>query len=201
MPSLFLVYNKCFTSYHAILAIWHSRCICTFVVLYGQDSTLWFSYTKSFKDAYVTGFWKTDWIVTLGLFYFIGPANVYTYTLHIHSAITRLGWLVCFSRASFANPVISWLRQWDSWGHYMEGMGLILTPVFRGDVSDAIQACLGLWLALLEPIANPNSPNRGFNLPPASHPSHPSIHWHLFSDFLPFHSPVKEKGKHGRMKG
>ena len=40
---------------------------------------------------YVTGFWKTDQIVRLGLFHFIGPANGYTYTLHIHSAITRLG--------------------------------------------------------------------------------------------------------------
>ena len=48
----------------------------------------------------VTGFWKTDQIVTLGLFHFIAPANGYTCTLHIHSAITRLGWLVCFSRAS-----------------------------------------------------------------------------------------------------
>ena len=39
----------------------------------------------------VTGFWKTDQIVTLGLFHFIGPANGYTCTLHIHGAITRLG--------------------------------------------------------------------------------------------------------------
>ena len=28
-----------------------------------------------------------------------------------------------------------------------------------------------------------------------------TIHQHLFSDFSPFHSPVKEKGKQGRMKG
>ena len=40
---------------------------------------------------YVIGFWKTDQIVTLGLFHFIGRANGYTCTLHIHSAITRLG--------------------------------------------------------------------------------------------------------------
>ena len=33
---------------------------------------------------------KTDQIVTLGLFHFIGPANSYTHTLPIHSAITRL---------------------------------------------------------------------------------------------------------------
>ena len=65
---------------------------------------------------YVTGFWKTDRIVTLGLLHFIGPANSYTCTLHIQSAITRLGWLVCFSKVSFADPVNSWLRQWDPWG-------------------------------------------------------------------------------------
>ena len=63
----------------------------------------------------VTGFWKTDQIVTLGLFQFIGPPNGYTHTLHIHSAITRVGYLVCFSGASFADPVNSWLRQWDPW--------------------------------------------------------------------------------------
>ena len=40
---------------------------------------------------YVTGLWKTDRNVTLGLFHFIGPANAYTHTLHIHTAIIRLG--------------------------------------------------------------------------------------------------------------
>ena len=63
--------------------------------------------------AYVTVFWKTDRIVTLGPFHFIDPANGYTCTLHIHSAIIRLGWLVCFSKVSFAHPVNLWLRQWD----------------------------------------------------------------------------------------
>ena len=42
----------------------------------------------------VTVFWKTDQIVTQGLFHYIGPANSYTHTLPIHSAITRLDWLV-----------------------------------------------------------------------------------------------------------
>ena len=61
------------------------------------------SYIHSYWN--VTGFWKTDRIVTLGLFHFIGPANGYTCTQHIRSAFTRLGGLVCFSRASFADPV------------------------------------------------------------------------------------------------
>ena len=75
-----------------------------------------------------TGFWKADQIVTLGLFHFIGPANGYTCTLHIHNAITRLGRLVCFSRASFANPVNLRLRQWDPWRTLH---GLKFTPVIR----------------------------------------------------------------------
>ena len=41
--------------------------------------------------SYVIGFWKIEQIVTLGLFHFTGPANGYTCTLHIYSAITRLG--------------------------------------------------------------------------------------------------------------
>ena len=40
---------------------------------------------------YVTGFWKTDQSVTLGLFHFIGQTNCYTRTLHIHSVSIRLG--------------------------------------------------------------------------------------------------------------
>ena len=48
-------------------------------------------------NQFVTGFWKTDQTVTLSLFYFFGPANGYTCTLHIHIAITGLGQLVYFS--------------------------------------------------------------------------------------------------------
>ena len=77
----------------------------------------------------VTGFWKTEQIVTLGLFHSIGPATGYTRTLHNHSAITRLGRLVCFPRVSLANPLNSQLRQWDPCGCYMEGMGLKFTLV------------------------------------------------------------------------
>ena len=74
-----------------------------------------YAYGYTHVCTYVTGFWKTDQIVTLGLFHFIGPANSYSHTLHIHTAIIRLVWLVCFSRATFADPVNSWLGQWDPW--------------------------------------------------------------------------------------
>ena len=114
-------------------------------------------------------FEKTDWIVTLGLFHFIGPANGYTCTPHVHSAITGHGWLVCFSRASFANPVNSSLRQWNPWRALGGRHGCEIHPRDRETSINTIQACLGLWLELLGPIASPNSPNR-FNLPPASHP-------------------------------
>ena len=39
---------------------------------------------------YITELWKTNQIVTLGLFHFIGLANSYIHTLSIHNAITRL---------------------------------------------------------------------------------------------------------------
>ena len=35
----------------------------------------------------MTGYWKTDRIVTLGLFHFIGPADGYTHTLPMHCCI------------------------------------------------------------------------------------------------------------------
>ena len=116
----------------------------------------------------MTGFWKIDRIITLGLLYYIGPAEGYTCTLHIHSAIIRLGGLVCFSRTSFADPVNSWLRQWDPGGATWKAW-VWNSPQCWVDVSYAIQACLGLWLALQGPIAKPNSPNGGFNPPLAYH--------------------------------
>ena len=54
----------------------------------------------------------------------------------------------------------------------MEGMGAKFTPGI-GDVYYAIQACLGLWLALLALIASPNGPYGWFSSPPASHPPPP----------------------------
>ena len=63
---------------------------------------------------YVTGFWKTDRNVTLGLFHFIGPANAYTHTTHSHCHYQA--WLTgLLSRVTFADPVNSWLGQWDPW--------------------------------------------------------------------------------------
>ena len=120
----------------------------------------------------MTGFWKTDQIVTLSLFHFIGPANGHIHTLQIHSTITRLGGLVCFSRASFADSVNSWLRQWDPWGALHGRHGSEIHPS-DDDVSYSIQARLGLWQALLGPIASPNSLNGRFNPPLASHPPTP----------------------------
>ena len=68
----------------------------------------------------MTGFWKTNQIVTLGLFHFIGPDNGYTRTLHLYTTHTQCCyqvWLtdLLFSRASFADHVNSRLRQWDPW--------------------------------------------------------------------------------------
>ena len=56
----------------------------------------------------------------------------------------------------------------------MEGMGLKLTPVVMRCLSGPL-SMFGLWVALLRLIARPNSPNKGFNPPPAAHPSPPHI--------------------------
>ena len=139
--------------------------------------------TKGQLYSYVTGFWKTNRIVTLGLFHFIGLADGYSCTLHIHSAIARLGGLVCFSRASFADPVSSWLRQWDPWRALHGRHGSEIHPSDRERSVSAIQACLDLWLALLGPIASSNGPNERFNLPPASHPPPIMCHQWYYNRF------------------
>ena len=127
---------------------------------------------------YVTGFWKTDWIVILGLFHFSGPANGCTCTLHIHSAITKLCRMVCFSRASFDDPVNSLLRQRDPWG-YTWNAWVWNSSSDWGDISYAIQTYLGIWLALLGPIASQNYPKGEFNPPLASHsPLHLPFPYH-----------------------
>ena len=93
----------------------------------------------------------------------------YTYTVPLLSLVD---WSA-FSRASFADPVSSWLRQWDPWRALHGRYGCKIHPRDRETSINAIQACLALWLALLGPIASPNSPNGGFNLPPTSHPPPP----------------------------
>ena len=114
----------------------------------------------------VTGFLKTDWTVAQGLFDFIGPGNGYTCTQlqYTYSAITRLGWLVCFSRARFANPLNSWLRQWDQWRVLHGRLGCEIHISDRETSIYTIEAWLGLWLALLEPLASPNSTDQGIIL-------------------------------------
>ena len=57
---------------------------------------------------YVTGFWKTDQIVMLSLFYyFIGPANKYTHTLAIY-------------------PFTVALQGLTDWSAFLEGVLLII---------------------------------------------------------------------------
>ena len=43
-----------------------------------------------FHHIIVTGFWKTDQNVTLGLFHFIGQTNGYTRILHITVSVSGL---------------------------------------------------------------------------------------------------------------
>ena len=50
----------------------------------------------------------------------------------------------------------------------MEGMGLKFTPMIVGCLLGPL-SMFGPMLALIGLIASPNSPNKGFNPPPASH--------------------------------
>ena len=123
----------------------------------------------------MTGYWKTDHNVTLGQLHFIGPANSHTHALSMHCCITGLSWLVCFSRAGFADRVKSRLRQWDPWRALDGRCGSDIHPCVGETSLKALQSCLGLWLTLLGLIATPNSPVGRCNPPPASHPppTHP----------------------------
>ena len=111
----------------------------------------------------MTGYWKTDHNVTLGQLHFIGPANSHTHALSMHCCITGLSWLVCFSRAGFADRVKSWLRQWDLWRALDGRYGSDIHPCVGETSLKAFQSCLGLWLALLGLIATPNSPIGRYN--------------------------------------
>ena len=122
---------------------------------------------------YVTGYWKTDYNVTLGQLHFIGPANSHTRALSMHWCITGLSWLVCFSRAGFADRVKSRLRQWDPWRALNGRCESDIHPCVGETSLKALQSCLGLWLALLGLMATPNSPVGRCNAPPASPPTRP----------------------------
>ena len=98
--------------------------------------------------------------------------------VHVYSAITRLGWLVYFSIASFADPVN--FHDWNNRTHggcYMEGMGLKSTPVIGGHLIRHLSMFC---------------PNGRFNLPPTSlpppspapPPSHLSIPYNVPSVIL-----------------
>ena len=92
----------------------------------------------------MTGYWKTDHNVTLGQLHFIGPANSHTHALSMHCCITGLSWLVCFSRAGFADRVKSQLRQWDPWRALDGRYGSDIHPCVGETSLKALQSCLGL---------------------------------------------------------
>ena len=63
----------------------------------------------------------------------------------------------------------SYDRQWRPWRALDGRHGLIFTPVLARHLLKALQACLGLWIVVLEPIATTNGPVGSFNPPPAAH--------------------------------
>ena len=112
----------------------------------------------------MTGFWKADQI----LFHFIGSANNYTHTLPIHNGITKpIGWLVCFSRANFANYVQSQIRQWGSWRALHERHGSENDP---SGSETSLRSSRPMHMASISLTHRYfNSPNRRYNLPLAAH--------------------------------
>ena len=78
-------------------------------------------------------------------------------------------------RVSSSDHVNSQLRQWDSWKHYMEGMGLKFTAVVVRCLLGPLNEFGPIWLAVLGSIASQNTPNKSFNPPPAAHPPPPPI--------------------------
>ena len=121
----------------------------------------------------MTGYSKIDHNVTFRQLLFIGSANSHTDALSMHCCINGLNWLVCFSRAGFADHVKSRLRQWDPWRALYGRCGSDIYPCVGETSLKALQSCLGLWLALLGLIATPNSPIGRYNRPLASHPPPP----------------------------
>ena len=59
----------------------------------------------------VTGYWKTDWNVTPGLFHFIGPADSHTHTLLVLTGL--VDW------SAFQELVLPtmWSHNWDNEAH------------------------------------------------------------------------------------
>ena len=87
------------------------------------------------------------------------------------------------------------LHDWDNGTHRGRALhGRHKTEIHPSDREtsvNAIQACLGLWLALLGPIASPNGLNRRFDPPlvshqppPTSSPSRPPTPYNVLSVIL-----------------
>ena len=120
---------------------------------------------------YVTGFWKTDQIVKIGLFYFVTQLRT-THTPPIHSVIIRFDWLVSFPEWFCS---IMWTHNWDNMthgGHYMENMCHIFTPVVMrhllGPISMFGPMAGTSWT---HSYSKQSYVTKGqFNLPSAAHP-------------------------------
>ena len=67
---------------------------------------------------YVTGSAKTSHVRIKIEIHFIAQAQDYSYTqeVSIHSVSNAQCQWISFSGGDFANPVISWLREWCLWG-------------------------------------------------------------------------------------
>ena len=101
-------------------------CVFDFVCVYVRVYVLCVCGCLMYVHKYVTGFWKTNQNVTLGLFHFIAPAKSHIHPLPVHSCITSLSWLICISVQVLKSRL---RRQWCPWRALDEGYGSDMHPV------------------------------------------------------------------------
>ena len=115
----------------------------------------------------------------LSHYHFIGPANDYTlihytYTVQLPALFNWSAFLEQVLPTSFANPVNSQLRQWDSWRALHGRHGSEIHP---SDSKTSLRPSKHVWAYgwhLLDLyVASSNIPNGGFNLPLAIQPPSP----------------------------
>ena len=63
----------------------------------------------------MTGSAKTSHVRTKNEIHFIAQDYSYTQEVSMHSVSTAQCERICFSGGHFANPVMSWLREWHLW--------------------------------------------------------------------------------------
>ena len=111
---------------------------------------------------YAIGFWKTDQIVTLGIFHVIDPTNSYTSILHIHSAINNTWLTGLLSWSKFCRPCKFMTETMAPILRVLHGKHICESGIHPSDSEMSLRPSkhvLGQWLALLRFMVSPNNPD------------------------------------------